>query len=181
MVAAHDLPLYIHPWRGSDFPDYSCESDSKYAIASTFGWPYETTAAMTRIVFSGLFERFPGLKVVTHHLGGMVSFYSERIVQHYGQLDSKYHDYAEYRSGLTKEPIEYFKMFYADTAIHGNTPALMLGYSFWGADTSSLVRTCRWVIPHWHGELPRTVAAIEAMDITEAEKKMIFGDNVKNS
>lgn len=179
MVAAHDLPLYIHPWRGNDCPEYSCETESKYAIASTFGWPYETTAAMTRIVFSGLFAKFPGLKVVTHHLGGMVSFYSERIVQHYGQLDSKYHDYGEYLSVLTKEPIEYFKMFYADTAIHGNTPALMLGYSFWGADHIVFGADMPLGDPtHGMGSYARTVAAIEAMDITEAEKKMIFRDNV---
>ena len=85
-MAAYDLPIYIHPWRGNDYPEYSGGGESKYAIASTFGWPYETTAAMTRIVFSGLFERFPDLKVVTHHGGGMVSFYEQRIVQHYGQL-----------------------------------------------------------------------------------------------
>jgi len=180
LVADNDLPLYIHPWRGDDFPDYPAVEDrSKYAIASTFGWPYDTTAAMARIVFSGLFEKFPKLKVVTHHLGGMVSFYSERIVQHYGQMETRYHDYAGYRRGLTKEPIEYFKMFYADTAIHGNTPALMLGYSFWGAD--HIV---------WGADMPlgdpafgmkayaRTISAIEAMDISDAEKQMIFRDNV---
>ncbi len=178
LLAARDLPLYIHPWRGNDYPEYPVESESKYAIASTFGWPYETTAAMTRIVFSGLFEKYPGLKVVTHHLGGMVSFYAERIVQHYGQRATRYHDYAGYMQGLTKDPIEYFKMFYADTAIHGNTPALMLGYSFWGA---------RHIV--WGADMPlgdpgfgmnsyaRTIAAIEAMDISDAEKRMIFRDN----
>ncbi len=103
-MAAYDLPIYIHPWRGNDFPEYPVEDESKYAIASTFGWPYETTAAMTRIVFSGLFERFPNLKIVTHHGGGMVSFYEQRIVQHYGQLQSSYHDYSEISSRLTKAP-----------------------------------------------------------------------------
>jgi len=179
MLAEHDLPLYIHPWRGDECPDYSCEERSQYAIASTFGWPYETTAAMTRIVFSGLFEKFPGLKVVTHHLGGMVSFYSERIVQHYGQFDSKYHDYSAYMRELTKPPIEYFKMFYADTAIHGNTPALMLGYSFWGADHIVFGADMPLGDPaHGMGSYKRTLDAIDAMDITEAEKKMILRDNV---
>ncbi len=178
MLATNDLPLYIHPWKGNDCPDYSCESESKYAIASTFGWPYETTAAMTRIVFSGLFERFPGLKVVTHHMGGMVSLYSERIVQHYGQLESKYHDYREYLRGLTKEPIEYYKMFYVDTAIHGNTPALMLGHSFWGADHIVFGADMPLGDPaHGRGAYARTIGAIEAMDISDAEKQMIFRDN----
>lgn len=178
MLAAADLPLYIHPWRGSDCPEYSCEEESKFAIASTFGWPYETTAAMTRIVFSGLFEKYPGLKVVTHHMGGMVSLYSERIVQHYGQLESKYHDYRAYLSGLTKEPIEYFKMFYADTAIHGNTPALMLGHSFWGAGHIIFGADMPLGDPaHGMGAYTRTISAIEAMDISDAEKRMIFRDN----
>lgn len=178
MMAAHDLPIYIHPWRGDDFPDYPTETESRYAIASTFGWPYETTAAMARIVFSGLLERFPGLKVVTHHLGGMVSLYEQRIVQHYGQTH-KGHDYAAYRRGLTKDPIEYFKMFYADTAIHGNTPALMLGYSFWGADHIVLGADMPLGDPGFgRGSYARAMGAIEAMDITEAEKRMILGGNV---
>ena len=108
-MAAHDLPIYIHPWRGNDVPEYPGESESKYAIASTFGWPYETTAAMTRIVFSGMFERFPDLKVVTHHLGGMVSFYEQRIVQHYGQLVTEYHDYDEIARELKKPPVDYLQ------------------------------------------------------------------------
>lgn len=179
LLATHDLPLYIHPWRGDDFPDYMTETESKYAIASTFGWPYETTAAMARIVFSGLFERFPGLKVVTHHLGGMVPDYEQRIVQHYGQSESKYHDYNEYLSGLTKAPIDYFKMFYADTAIHGNTPALMLAHSFWGAD--HIIFGCDMPLgdPQFGmRSYAQTLGAIEAMDIDEVEKQLILGGNV---
>jgi len=49
----------------------------------------------------------------------MVAFYQQRIVQHYGQFHTKYHDYGEYMRALTKPPIDYFKMFYVDTAIHG--------------------------------------------------------------
>jgi aminocarboxymuconate-semialdehyde decarboxylase len=178
MMASYDLPVYIHPWRGDDFPDYQSETESRYAIASTFGWPYETTACMARLVFSGLLERFPGLKVVTHHLGGMVSLYEQRIVQHYGQTH-KGHDYEEYRRGLRKPPIEYFKMFYADTAIHGNTPALMLAHSFWGADHILFGADMPLGDPDFGvGSYTRTIGAIEAMDITDAEKRMILGGNV---
>ncbi len=116
-MAAYDLPIYVHPWRGNDFPEYRSETESKYSISSTFGWPHETTAAMTRIVFSGLLERFPELKIVTHHCGGMVSFYEQRIVQHFSQFGISYHDYGELVKNLTKAPIEYYKMFYNDTAV----------------------------------------------------------------
>ena len=175
MMATHDLPVYIHPWRGPDVSDYSTETGSKFSIASTFGWPYETTAAMTRIVFSGLFEKFPGLKVVTHHLGGMVSLYQHRI----SRMGISYDDRGGSVRPLPKPTIDYYKMFYGDTAIYGNTPALMLGYSFFGAehilfgadmplgDTEFGMNSYR-----------ETIDAIEAMGITQAEKQMIFGGNV---
>jgi predicted TIM-barrel fold metal-dependent hydrolase len=179
-MAAYDLPIYIHPWRANDYAEYPSETESKYAISSTFGWPYETTAAMTRIVFSGLLERLPGLKVVTHHAGGMVSFYQQRIVQHYGQFDSRYHDYGEYMRGLTKQPIDYFKMFYVDTAIHGNTPALMLAHSFWGAERMIFGADMPLGDPaHGMRSYSQTIGAIEAMDITDAEKQLIFGGSVR--
>jgi len=179
-MAAYDLPIYIHPWRGNDFPEYLSEVESKYSISSTFGWPYETTAAMTRIVFSGLFERFPDLKVVTHHGGGMVAFYEQRIVQHFSQLGISYHDYSEYLRELEKSPVEYYKMFYNDTAIHGNTPALMLAYSFWGADHLIFGADMPLGDPAFGmRSYSQTISAIEAMDITEAEKQMIFAGNVR--
>jgi predicted TIM-barrel fold metal-dependent hydrolase len=179
LLAAHDLPIYIHPWRGNDSPEYPVEDESRYAIASTFGWPYETTAAMTRIVFSGLFERFPGLKVVTHHAGGMVSFYEQRIVQHYGQFESSYHDYAEISSGLTRPPIEYYRMFYVDTAIHGNTPALMLAYSFWGPDKLIFAADMPLGDPAFGmRSYAQTIGAIEAMDVSDEDKAKILGENV---
>jgi uncharacterized protein len=178
-MAAYDLPVYIHPWRANDYAEYPVENESKYAIASTFGWPYETTAAMTRIVFSGLFERFPGLKVVTHHAGGMVSFYAQRIVQHYGQFKSSYHDYSEIVGALKKPPIEYFKMFYNDTAIHGNTPALMLACSFWGAERIIFGADMPLGDPAFGmGSYTKTIAAIEAMDISAEDKNKIFTGNV---
>ena len=64
-MSKYNLPIYIHPWRPNEFTDYQTESASKYMIAGTFGWPYETTVAMTRLVFSGILEKFPNLKVVT--------------------------------------------------------------------------------------------------------------------
>jgi len=174
MMSKHNLPVYIHPWRGDDVPEYASEKTSKYMIASVFGWPYETTAAMTRIVFSGLFEKFPNLKVVTHHCGGMIPYYEQRIVQHYGQQ--------ERRGGAPKElnktPVEYYKMFYNDTAIHGNTPALMLAYHFWGA--GHIVFGADMPLGDYHfgfRSYRQTINAIEAMDISAAEKRMIFADN----
>ena len=47
-------------------------------LFSNFGWPYETSVAMTRLVFSGVLEKCPNLKFITHHAGGMVSFFEQK-------------------------------------------------------------------------------------------------------
>ncbi len=71
-MAQSGKPVWMHPARGAkNFPDYLSESQSEYEIWWTFGWPYETSAAMARLVFSGVFDKFPGLKIITHHAGGM--------------------------------------------------------------------------------------------------------------
>ena len=75
MVTKHDLPIWVHPTRTAKFADYPTEQKSKYEIWWLFGWPYETSAFMARMVFSGMFDKLPKLKIITHHLGAMVPFF----------------------------------------------------------------------------------------------------------
>ena len=174
-MAQYNLPIYIHPWRSDEHAEYPSEDMSKYMIASVFGWPYETTAAMSRIVFSGILEKFPNLKVVTHHCGGMVPYYAQRIVQHYGQAEKRG---ALHIRKLSKTPLDYYKMFYADTAIHGNTPALMLACDFFGADRI-LFGADMPLGDYYFGfrSYRQTINAIKAMDISEEQKQMILAGN----
>jgi len=179
-MSQYNLPIYIHPQRSVHYPDYKTEKESKYNIFSVFGWPYDTTVAMTRLVFSGIMEKYPNLKVVTHHCGGMVPYYEERIKQHHDKYEMGMHRRGGYKQGLTRRPIEYYKMFYNDTAIHGNTPALMCAYAFWGADHMIFGAD----MPLGDRELGaqsyrKTINAIEQMDITDEEKKKIFEDNAR--
>ena len=113
--------------------DYAGEAASKYLVYTNFGWPYETSLAMARLAFGGPLEKYPTLKIVTHHAGGMIPDFHKRV-----QLSW---DFNEMRMGyrhdgqtLTKSPVDYYRMFYCDTAIQGNTPALMCAYDFFGAD-----------------------------------------------
>ena len=71
-MSQYNLPIWIHPERPVDEADYRTEKRSKYMIFHIFGWPYETAAAMTRLVFSGVLEKYPNLKFITHHCGSMV-------------------------------------------------------------------------------------------------------------
>ena len=50
---------------------FSCSSEAE--IWFTFGCPYETSACMTRLIYAGLFDKLPGLKILTHYMGGSES------------------------------------------------------------------------------------------------------------
>ena len=65
-------PIWMHPSRGAPIIRLSTEKKSKYEIWWTFGWSYETAAAMSRLVFSKILDKYPKLKIITHHFGGIV-------------------------------------------------------------------------------------------------------------
>ncbi len=179
-MSHYDLPIYIHPQRAVDFADYKTETTSQYHSFSVFGWPYETTIAMTRLVFSGILEKYPGLKVVTHHGGGMVPYFEQRIVQHHDKYEMGLRQEGGFKRGLTQSPIDYYKMFYNDTAIHGNTPALMCEYGFCGAEHILFAAD----MPLGDREFGcrsyrQTLNAINNMAISDSEKKKILEDNAK--
>ena len=73
-MAEYDLPIWMHPARAASMADYASEERSRFEMWWCFGWPYETSVAMARLVFSGLFDRHPNIKIVTHHMGGMIPF-----------------------------------------------------------------------------------------------------------
>ncbi len=174
-MSEYDLPIVIHPMRRFDHPDYLKEKVSRYNMFSLFGWPYDTTSAMARLVFSGIMEKYPNLKIVTHHLGGMVPFYAERIRQF-----TQVMRIGEEKPVLKKDPIDYFHRFYADTAIYGNTPALMCGFDFFGADRILFGIDFPLGDTEWGDRNYRqTINAIEQMAISEADKKKIYEDNAR--
>ena len=52
-------PILLHPIRTREMADYRTEDKSKYEICSVIGWPFETGAALARLVFSGIMDRYP--------------------------------------------------------------------------------------------------------------------------
>ena len=136
-MAAHDLPVWVHPMRTAQFSDYASEKESQNEIWFSFGWPYETTACMTRLIYSGLFDELPNLKIVSHHMGGMIPYFAGKIKLGFRQIffgAADRNPVAE-DAKLKKQPVEYFKMLYADTAL-GEIAPTRCGHDFFGTSHS---------------------------------------------
>jgi len=176
-MVEYDLPIWIHPHRTHMTPDYACEEMSKYLIYSTFGWPYETTAAMARLVFGGVLDKCPGIKFLTHHCGAMVPYFKNRIAQFYREADELLH--ANFIKKLKKPPLEYFRMFYSDTALSGNTAALMCAYSFYGAERMLFSTDMPYDAEMGDFLIRETIRSVEEMDIPGSERKDIFENNAR--
>jgi predicted TIM-barrel fold metal-dependent hydrolase len=135
-LAELDRPIWLHPIRGPEHADYSREQRSEHELWFTFGWPYETAAAMSRLIYSGLFDKLPNIKIITHHLGGLVPYLEGKIAIGFRQAaegDLIRNPVAD-EAGLKRPPLEYFRMFYADTAVNGVAGALDCGLGFFGAE-----------------------------------------------
>jgi aminocarboxymuconate-semialdehyde decarboxylase len=180
-VAAKGLPVWMHPARTPDVPDYAGEPRSKYDLWWAFGWPYETALAMARLLFSGLFDRHPDLKIITHHLGGMVPHFEGRVGGGLDQLGKRTDDPddAAARGRLTKAPIDYFRMFYGDTALFGPAHAVECGLEFFGADHVLFGTDMPFDPEGGPGFVRDTIACVDAIRVSEADRAAIYEGNAR--
>jgi uncharacterized protein len=172
-------PVWMHPARGANFPDYLTEEKSEYEIWWTFGWPYETSAAMARMVFSGLFDKYPNLKIITHHAGGMVPFFEGRVGPGWDQMGARTsdRDLKEVLRGLKRPHLEYFKEFYADTASFGSRRAIEHAIEFFGEDRVLFASDAPFDPEGGPMYIRETIAQIDAMDISDELRRKIYQDN----
>jgi uncharacterized protein len=180
-MVGYDLPIWVHPMRGPDFADYRSEQSSQDEIWFAFGWPYETTACMTRLIYSGLFDELPSVKIITHHYGGMIPFFSGKINLGFRQIffgAPQRNPLAEER-GLKRRPIEYFRMLYADTALNGEPAATRCGHAFFGTAHSLFATDSPFDPEQGVGLIRDTITAVEALEISRQERERIFAGNAR--
>jgi aminocarboxymuconate-semialdehyde decarboxylase len=173
-----DLPIWLHPMRGSGQPDYAAEKVSHHQLFSIFGWPYDTTAAMMHLVFAGILEKFPTLKFITHHCGGMVPYFADRLVVHYNNGLERLG--AKHFPGLTKHPVDYLRMFYGDTALNGNsTHSLECGLAFFGEDHILFGTDFPYDVENGSLSVRETIKGIDKMGLPDSTKKKIYEGNAR--
>ena len=179
-MAELDRAIWVHPARNSSWPDYPTEAKSKYEVWWLFGWPYDTSAFMARLVFSGILTRHPNLKIITHHAGGLVPFFSGRVgpgMDSFGaRTPEEESDLVD--SGLEGPPTEAFRRFYADTAVFGAPHALRCAHEFFGTD-HMLFASDMPFDPVQGSFIRDTIADLETLDVSAAERERIYEGNAR--
>ena len=162
-LAAGDKPLFVHP---SNAP---CQSNwDKYSLHQKILWPTDSTLAISRIVYAGIFDRYPKLKMIASHLGGMILLYLDRLNWREGDPLCK------------EEPESYFKKIYYDTAGPIRAAFIKLVYDTVGADQ------ILFGADYPHGRegrddqfYPMTLKEMKELDIPQADKEKIYSLNAK--
>lgn len=161
---ALDAPIYLHPANMAEIP--ALLKGAPVLYGATFGWTMETGGHALRLLFAGVFDRFPGLKLLLGHMGEFLPFMRWR-------LDSRF---AAYPHGVTlkKKPSEYFQSnIYITTSGVCSAPTLIGAIGEMGVDNvmfsidypyESTVDACRF---------------IEDVPLDEATRRAICYDNAR--
>jgi aminocarboxymuconate-semialdehyde decarboxylase len=161
-IAELDVPAFIHPTNPSALGQLA-----DYRLTALMGFQFDTTAAITRLIFAGVLERLPTLKLVVGHLGGTIPYLAERVQR-------GYEVYPECREHISKPPSEYFRRIYIDT-VNFDPNALRLGLAFAGPDRIVFGSD----YPHQVGYIDRALNAVRGMPISVEEQRKILGGNAR--
>ncbi len=170
-MSAYDLPIWIHPTRHFSFADYTDEDASKYGLYHVFGWPFETTIAMSRLVCSGILAKYPNIKFITHHAGAMIPFFA-------GRIPNLNCSFGQGRVSA-EELLRQFRMFYNDTALNGNAIGIVCAHAFFGTEHMLFGTDMPYGPGHGEYFISSTIKAVDEMNITEADKKKVYEENAR--
>ena len=155
-----DVPLHIHPTS----PINHVAMDD-YRLVPLLGFGVDTTLAVLRLVFSGILERMPKLKLVASHLGGVFPYLR-------GRIDTGFWAYPECKANISKPPSHYLKKIWVDSICY-DRDVFMSTYAFSGSEKIVLGSD----FPHQISDLEKAVERIRQLDIGDDEKERILGGN----
>jgi aminocarboxymuconate-semialdehyde decarboxylase len=159
-AAALDVPLFIHPTNPA-----AIEAIEAYRLTAILGFLFDTTVAVTRLVFAGVMERLPNLKLVLGHLGGTMPYVAERA-------DRGFEAYEECREHISRPPTEYLRRTYLDT-VNFQPRALRLALDFAGPDHIVLGTD----FPHQVGDVPRALKVLRGLRLGTGDERRVLGAN----
>lgn len=159
-VVEHDLLLVVHP---NGFTQGERLAD--YYLINTVGMPMDSTVFIARMIFGGVMERFPDLKVCVVHGGGYLPFYPARF-------DHAYEARNDCREHITRDPSSYLAQMYFDTMVFDPEMISTL-VKRWGADHVLLGTD----YPFDMGETDPLGLLAKVEDLEDKERGLIAGGN----
>lgn len=151
------LCIFLHPMLPAN-----ADAFREYVLGPIIGFPFDTSLAVARMCYDGMFEKFPDIRWIIGHLGGAVPYLMER-------MDNGFRDFADCRAKINKLPSSYLKQLYYDT-VSFSPHALTMVRNFLGADHMVMGSD----YPHLLGSIDRAVSSIENLEISDGEKQQIF-------
>jgi predicted TIM-barrel fold metal-dependent hydrolase len=167
-LVEHDLPLLIHPIHWESYP--LVDMDKGWRMMHVFGWPFDTTQALWRLIMGGVFERYPALKVVAHHMGAMFPYFVRRIESTFNR---------HLKDKLPQHISRYYGNIYGDTAVDGTLAAYPCGYAFFGPDRLMYGSDYPFGVEAGETYIRDNLVGVRAMDIPAGEMEKILGGNAK--
>jgi predicted TIM-barrel fold metal-dependent hydrolase len=173
-----DKTIWVHGARSFVHPEFVGDEQSKYGLWLALGWPYEMAMFMARIVIAGVLERYPNLRILTHHGGGMIPTFGQRVAPGpIGFQGADHQSEFEPFSRLSKSPVEYLKMFYADTTVGGVPRTIRASIDFFGVDHVMFGSDWPFGPTTDEANIPATLRAIRELGLdAESEKKLLSGN-----
>jgi uncharacterized protein len=167
-LVEHDLPILLHPANWESYP--LVDMKKRWRMMHIFGWPFDTTQAVWSLIFGGVLDRFPSLKIVTHHMGGMIPYFSRRIeVQFTRMLKDK----------LPRHITAYWGNIYGDTAVDGTRAAYACGYAFFGSDRLLFGTDYPAGLEEGEDFIRENLAGVKSLSIPRDDMDKILGGNAR--
>jgi uncharacterized protein len=173
------LAVWLHPCRAAERPDYPGEDVSEHDLWWAFGWPHESSVAMGRLVFCGLFDRHPDMVVVTHHAGGTAALMAGRLGL--GMAGGPRTKVGTRTSLIMGTPLQSFRRFYADTATFGSAEAVSCARAFFGTDHLLFATDCPFGPEGGRAIIKATFDALEQLGLSEDERADVLAGNARRA
>jgi aminocarboxymuconate-semialdehyde decarboxylase len=171
--------VWLHPCRTPGRPGFAPGTGS-HLLFFAFGWPFDTTITISRLIFSGLYDRHPELTLIAHHGGGLIPHLSGRIdmMPLLAGLDPT-DSLSQALDGLRRELSDYYRMLYVDTAMFGSEHGVRCIVDFLGSDRVLFGTDTPFDAQAGSYFIPRTTADVEGAIDSTADREAIFEGNAR--